>query len=574
MRAPFGKTFPNMMKLVKTLLVTLAAAAVIGFFYFLTLMSPGKSIKAPSEYIDPSVESSQLLKESEELESEFEKSASVGIVSAAEVDKLRKAIRLQEIYIEKARATSSDRAPMDRLTRLRARLHNVEAEPLSRLVADFEKNARAAEESGDSDAADRFYRQAYDIQDKINRGYWLSDFKSVTKVVEIDKAIKNLQVRPMYEESLAAEKRAKEAVSKSDWKEAVAEYERAVQISRDISLKFPTSGYNDYMRIQRMRGELDSLKSSDLKVEIEKLLGEAGELQKRGEFAAASDKYAMAAVRQKDINELFPRSIHASEERLSEYSNLSTEAKSRIYAAEISALDKEFTEAVRASDISKASDLSANLVARVEQFRNDFPRNSDITSEDLIRVRYLNFTMRQIAEIQKLVKSALLPIGSGGKKMLKTEVTQKLYSLVMQENPSRNQSSEDNPAESVTYQEAMTFCQRLGWILGMKASLPTESEFVEAVGNLRYADIDAISWNGSNSGGSIHPVAAKKANDKGFFDLLGNVGEFVLGGEEGGATVLGGSSQTSADAISVLPRAKADENQRNRMTGFRITVFE
>ena len=562
------------MKLVKTLLVILAAAAVIGFFYFLTLMSPGKSVKAPSEYIDPSVESSQLLKESEELEAEFEKSASAGIVSAPEVDKLRKAIRLQEIYIEKARATSSDRAPMHRLTRLHTRLHNVEAEPLSRLVADFEKNARSAEESGDSEAADRFYRQAYDIQDKINRGYWLSDFKSVTKVVEIDKAIKNLQVRPMYEESLAAEQRAKEAVSKSDWKAAVAEYEKAVQISRDISLKFPTSGYNDYMRIQRMRGELDSLKSSDLKVEIEKLLGEADGLQKKGEFAAASDRYAMAAVRQKDINQLFPRSIHASEERLSEYSNLSTEAKSRIYAAEVSAIDREFTEAVRSSDIAKASDLSSNLVARVEQFRKDFPRNSDITSEDLIRVRYLNFTIRQIADIQKLVKSALLPVGSGGKKMLKTEVTQKLYSLVMQENPSRNQSSEDNPVESVTYQEAMTFCQRLGWILGMKVSLPTEAEFVDAVGNLRYADIDAISWNGSNSGGSIHPVAAKKANDKGFFDLLGNVGEFVLGVEEGSARVLGGGAQTSADAISVLPRAMADANQRNRMTGFRITVSE
>ena len=556
------------------MLVILAAAAVIGFFYFLTLMSPGKSVKAPSEYIDPSVESSQLLKESEELEAEFEKSASAGIVSAPEVDKLRKAIRLQEIYIEKARATSSDRAPMNRLTRLRTRLHNVEAEPLSRLVADFEKNARSAEESGDSEAADRFYRQAYDIQDKINRGYWLSDFKSVTKVVEIDKAIKNLQVRPMYEESLAAEQRAKEAVSKSDWKAAVAEYEKAVQISRDISLKFPTSGYNDYMRIQRMRGELDSLKSSDLKVEIEKLLGEADGLQKKGEFAAASDRYAMAAVRQKDINQLFPRSIHASEERLSEYSNLSTEAKSRIYAAEVSAIDREFTEAVRSSDIAKASDLSSNLVARVEQFRKDFPRNSDITSEDLIRVRYLNFTIRQIADIQKLVKSALLPVGSGGKKMLKTEVTQKLYSLVMQENPSRNQSSEDNPVESVTYQEAMTFCQRLGWILGMKVSLPTEAEFVDAVGNLRYADIDAISWNGSNSGGSIHPVAAKKANDKGFFDLLGNVGEFVLGVEEGSARVLGGGAQTSADAISVLPRAMADANQRNRMTGFRITVSE
>ena len=44
-----------------------------------------------------------------------------------------------------------------------------------------------------------------------------------------------LEVRPMYEESLAAEQRAKEAVSKSDWKAAVAEYEKAVQISRPVA---------------------------------------------------------------------------------------------------------------------------------------------------------------------------------------------------------------------------------------------------------------------------------------------------------------------------------------------------
>lgn len=107
--------------LLKWLLVAFFAAVVIGFCYFLTLMSPGKSVKAPTEYIDPSVESSQLLKESEELEAEFEKAASVGMLAAGDVDKLRKAIRLQEIYIEKARATSSDNAPMERLTALRTR---------------------------------------------------------------------------------------------------------------------------------------------------------------------------------------------------------------------------------------------------------------------------------------------------------------------------------------------------------------------------------------------------------------------------------------------------------------------
>ena len=388
--------------LLKWLLVAFFAAVVIGFCYFLTLMSPGKSVKAPTEYIDPSVESSQLLKESEELEAEFEKAASVGMLAAGDVDKLRKAIRLQEIYIEKARATSSDNAPMERLTALRTRLQNIEAEPLSRLVADFERNAKSSEASGDAAGAEKFYRQAYDIQDKINRAYWLSKYKDVTKVVELDKAVKNLEVKPMYEKSLEAEKNARAALTRSDWKTAVAEFEKAVQISRDISVRYPTSGYNDYMRLQRIRAEIDSLKSSDVKIEIDKLLADAKSLLKSGKYAESSDKYSLAAQRQKDINTLFPRSAHASEEKYTEYSNLSTDAKSKIYVADIKALDRDFTAALRASDISKASDISSNLVARVEQFKNDFPRNTDISSEDLIRVRYLNFALGRIAEIQKL----------------------------------------------------------------------------------------------------------------------------------------------------------------------------
>ena len=102
LRAVLVKTMQIMKILLKWLLVVFFAAVVIGFCYFLTIISPGKSVKAPTEYIDPSVESAQLLKESEELESEFEKAASVGMLSAGDVDKLRKAIRLQEIYIEKA----------------------------------------------------------------------------------------------------------------------------------------------------------------------------------------------------------------------------------------------------------------------------------------------------------------------------------------------------------------------------------------------------------------------------------------------------------------------------------------
>ena len=67
------------------------------------------------------------------------------------------------------------------------------------------------------------------------------------------------------------------------------------------------------------------------------------------------------------------------------------------------------------------------------------------------------------------------------------------------------------------------------------------------------------------------PIAA----DKGFFDLLGNVEEFVSGEtSDGSVTVMGGDAQTSVDSISSLPSSKTDMNRRNRMLGFRIIVSE
>ena len=562
------------MKFYKILITLLVAALVIGFFYFLTLLSPSAVPEAPVGYVDPTKESAEILKESEALEAKFEKAAAAGAISAADLENLRKAVRLQEVYIEKARAVSSDRSPETRLTALRRKLQNLEAEPSHASVADFEKSAAAAEAVGNLAEAEKLYLRAYDTQDKINRNYWLSKYRDVAKSVELDRKIKNLQVRPMYEQSVEAEKKADAAVKKSDWKTAVHEYERAVEISRDISVKFPTSGYNDYVRIQRLRKSLDSLKSSDLKTEIEAVLLEAAAARKRGDHAGAADKYASAAARQKEINVHFPRSMHVSEEKFAEYSALSAESQSRIYAAEIAASDKAFTAAIRAGDFAKASDLGASLESRVERFRADFPKSSDITDEDLMRIRYLNFTAADMPEIRAYVLASLLPL-DGGKKMLKTEVPQKLYEKIMRENPSRNKSSALNPAESITFEEAKNFCQRLGWILGAKADLPTLAEYRGAVGNLRYADIDALSWNGSNSGGETHQIATKKANDRGFFDLLGNVAEFVADGADSeSCTVIGGGAQTSADSISELPVSSADKNGRSRMVGFRFTVSE
>ena len=181
-----------------------------------------------------------------------------------------------------------------------------------------------------------------------------------------------------------------------------------------------------------------------------------------------------------------------------------------------------------------------------------------------------------IPQIQKQVLGNLQKIeGFDSVEMLKTEVPQDLFILIMQENPSRDSDNPRKPVDSVTAEEISRFCNRLSWILGRNVSLPSKAQFKAAVGSLRYADLNEISWNNINSGGHTHPVATKKPNDRGFYDLLGNVGEYVISDDEdavSGYKIIGGGAQTQTDSMLDLSEFSMDEKQRNRMVGFRIVV--
>ena len=158
--------------------------------------------------------------------------------------------------------------------------------------------------------------------------------------------------------------------------------------------------------------------------------------------------------------------------------------------------------------------------------------------------------------------------------MFKTEVSQELYALVMQENPSRYADNKLRPVDSITLEDAIRFCQRVSWLMGRKVDLPTLQDYHKVIGSLRYVDLNEISWNNMNSGGMTQPVATKKPNDKGYFDLLGNVAEFVNPDSPTAEVVkiIGGGAQTSVDAMTEIPLKNFDPKQRNRMVGFRIVV--
>lgn len=562
------------MNFFKAILVIFAAALVLAFFYFLTLLGPGKKVEYDYVYIDPERESKDILKESEMLEDEFEKASLAAKVTGADIEKLRRAIALQEVYIDKARLI--DRAPAERLLKLQTRLDDTEAAPLAEIIAELEKKALAAEtEEKDSEAVE-IYKQLYDLQSRINTDYPHSKYKDIRKSAQFDSRVKMFLARPMYLKSVEAENAAREALEKGDWATAQLQFEKAIETITQMNSTYPTSVYTDFARLQKLDIELDSLKSSSLAAKINDYLEKARSAEAAGDHILASESYGDAVEVQKELNRLFPKSEHASDEKISDYEKKRVDAYSWKFAKEIVEQDKLLNRALSDGDFEKAKDISLNLLRKSEQFKTNFPRSQTVNDDLILRLRYITFMANNIPQIQKQVLGNLQKIeGFDSVEMLKTEVPQDLFILIMQENPSRDSDNPRKPVDSVTAEEISRFCNRLSWILGRNVSLPSKAQFKAAVGSLRYADLNEISWNNINSGGHTHPVATKKPNDRGFYDLLGNVGEYVISDDEdavSGYKIIGGGAQTQTDSMLDLSEFSMDEKQRNRMVGFRIVV--
>jgi formylglycine-generating enzyme required for sulfatase activity len=147
------------------------------------------------------------------------------------------------------------------------------------------------------------------------------------------------------------------------------------------------------------------------------------------------------------------------------------------------------------------------------------------------------------------------PVRVSGFRIARTQVTAGLYREIM--GGGREDSEPDLPAASLSWSDAIEFCNRLSrregyrpcyrrlglwplriWRCNWRADgyrLPTEAEWeyaCRAGSRTRYsfgddpALLDDYAWYSENSGQRTHPVATKRPNAWGIFDMHGNVWEW------------------------------------------------
>lgn len=115
----------------------------------------------------------------------------------------------------------------------------------------------------------------------------------------------------------------------------------------------------------------------------------------------------------------------------------------------------------------------------------------------------------------------------------KTEVTQKQWTELMKENPSTIKLGDDYPVESISRSNISKFLEEMADEGDKTYRLPTEAEWEFACRSGGKEEkfcggdnVKDVAWIDKNSDDKPQPVAQKKPNGLGIYDMSGNVWEF------------------------------------------------
>jgi len=451
------------------------------------------------------------------------------------------------------------------------------AEELKVASLELEAEAKSFADEGDYASAALKYMEAYEIQKSLNQNHSSSLQHSPSREVYLQVEANNAAAEPLFLSSLDIEQQADGLAESGDLDSASRMLMEAIALQKKLNDEYRDTRRSSLLRLKQLNRKLAELESREVHSKIESLLESGKSFEATGELQVAGDFFQKAVTIQKKLNEDFPESPYASVARLAELQKKRQSAQSFIFAEKLEQEVARLDQLLAKRSIDEAKQLIVEVKESLQEFREIFPL-SQIVSEDLVaKVNYLENQKAFLSVIQNQVYHALIPVdNTKGIFMLRTEVPQSLYMLLIGTNPSRNKA-DTNPVDSVSWIEANTFCERLSWVLGKEVRLPTEALFLEVLGDVRALDSKQSVWCVVDSNGNSQPVGQKEPFPNGFYDLLGNVSEWLEPLEDNSskaAPYIGGHAQDSMATILNIPVRELQKTGRNRLIGFRFIVLD
>ena len=546
----------------------IGVAALVGLWWILANTGPGRSVTPvpdePAKPDDPALV--KLAAEVQELEKQYQVYSSANIITDEAFAVLTAALERQKALVRAA--PRGDYTAQMNLERLQAEFDTFEARRDNPKIEALQKDGETAQDEMRLEDAARIFREAIDMQNKINGSSAAPRLKNFVRVTRLEQSLTGLEVLPLVKEKEASLVKARAAVAEERWADALTGYMSARDAQERINREYSKTRYANIGEFDRLEAEIASLNAAGVaaKIDEQEKLGDSW--AKAGDHSEAAKAYAEALSLQQQINDRFSRSRFVSSPRIEALEvKLQTE-RSQPIAIELARLDKSIADELRARRVVGAEKLLPKAMELTDRIANEFPRSKSVDGALRIKLNYLAVKREDLRRLQDSVYDHLLPlIGVNDRLLLGSETPQDLYQAVMNTNPSRS-PGRTLPVDSVSWVDAQEFCTRLGWIMGTSVRLPTEEEMRTAHGN------GGGEVRSSAEGGRVLTTDSGRPNRNGYRDVLGNLAEWVVapsGADE--AQIVGGSYLDTPEAIAKFPVESRPKTDRSRHIGFRFVLI-
>ncbi len=373
-------------------------------------------------------------------------------------------------------------------------------------------------------------------------------------------------LRGLRQQVLAARRDVEVAEAARDWAAAIRAYGAWREAQQAIHEREPTSRYVDWGALERITTALATIEANPLAERIAGLRAQAEAAESRSDFAVAAPLWSAARDAQAELNAAFPRSRHAARDLFAEFDARRQGVASAVVVAEAAREAGAAAAALRERRFPTALAAVRSALARLDAARAEFPLSQRLDPELRRRLVFLDRPAADLAALQDGLLERLAPLpGAPDRRLLVSEVPQRLYERVMNHNPSQRQGP-FFPVESVSWSEAVEFCLRASLVLGRTVRLPVEAEYRAALREQRSAP--RLAGKGL---ALTRPVPEVRDGAPEFSDLLGNVAEWLAAGEEPQARAAGGSYLTPENP-GQMPLVQVAKSTRSPEIGFRYVV--